>query len=39
MDVMKTSGLSGFYKLTPEERLKIVAEFAELTDEEIELLK
>jgi len=36
---MKTSRLSGFYKLTPEERLKIVAEFAELTEEEIELLK
>ena len=30
----KTSKLSGFYKLSLEERLKIVSEFAELTDEE-----
>jgi hydroxymethylglutaryl-CoA reductase len=30
----KTSKISGFYKLSPEERLKIVSEFAELTDEE-----
>lgn len=36
---MKTSRISGFYKLTPEERLKVVAEFSELTEEEIELLK
>lgn len=31
---MKTSKYSGFYKLKPEERLKKVAEFANLTDEE-----
>lgn len=34
----KTSTLSGFYKLNPEERLKIIKEFAELTDEEADLL-
>ena len=31
----KSSEYSGFYKLTPEERLKIVSEFANLTDEDI----
>jgi len=36
---MKNSELSGFYKLSPEERLKIVKEFAGLSDDEIELLK
>jgi len=36
---MKTSQISGFYKLNPKERLQIVKEFAELTDEEAELLK
>ncbi len=36
---MKTSRISGFYKLTPEERLKKVAEFANLSDDEIELIK
>ncbi|MBC7091136.1 MAG: hydroxymethylglutaryl-CoA reductase, degradative [Nitrososphaeria archaeon] len=35
----KTSRISGFYKLPLEERLKIVAEFAELTEEETMLLK
>ncbi len=35
----KTSRLPGFYKLTPEERLRIVAEWAGLTDEEVKLLK
>ncbi|MEA1944814.1 MAG: hydroxymethylglutaryl-CoA reductase, degradative [Euryarchaeota archaeon] len=34
----KTSRLSGFYKLTPEERLQIVRTFANLTDEEISIL-
>ncbi len=34
----KTSELSGFYKLSPEERLKIVREFAGLSEEEAELL-
>ena len=36
---MKTSRLSGFYKLSVEERLKIVKDFADLSDEEVELLK
>jgi hydroxymethylglutaryl-CoA reductase len=31
----KTSEYSGFYKLPPEERLKIVKEFAELSDEDM----
>jgi len=35
----KTSRIPGFYKLSPEERLRIVADFAGLTDEEIALLK
>jgi len=35
----RTSRIPGFYKLTPEERLRIVAEFAGLTDEEVELLR
>ncbi len=34
----KTSELSGFYKLSPVERLKIVREFAGLSEEEAELL-
>lgn len=34
----RTSRLSGFYKLKPEERLRVVAEFADLTDEEAQLL-
>ena len=36
---MKTSRISGFYKLTPEERLEKVKEFADLSDEEVELIK
>jgi len=35
----KTSRIQGFYKLPLEERLKIVAEFAELTEDEKALLK
>jgi len=35
----KTSAISGFYKLSIEERLERVKEFADLTDEEAELLK
>jgi hydroxymethylglutaryl-CoA reductase len=31
---MKTSDLSGFYKLSPQERLHAVAEFADLSEEE-----
>ncbi|MDR0372427.1 MAG: hydroxymethylglutaryl-CoA reductase, degradative [Nitrososphaerota archaeon] len=34
----KTSVLSGFYKLPPKERLALVAEFADLTSEEKQLL-
>ncbi|GBC75748.1 3-hydroxy-3-methylglutaryl-coenzyme A reductase [archaeon HR06] len=37
--IQKSSNLPGFYKLTPEERLKIVKDFSELTDEDIKLLK
>jgi len=37
--VQKTSRISGFYKLTQEERLKIVAEFSELSEEEVELIR
>ncbi len=36
---MKTSRISNFYKLTPEERLKKVKEFAGLSDEEVEMLQ
>ncbi|MHC1589712.1 MAG: hydroxymethylglutaryl-CoA reductase, degradative, partial [Candidatus Hecatellaceae archaeon] len=35
----KTSLISGFYKLSLEERLKIVGEFAGLTGDELALLK
>ena len=35
---MKSSRVPGFYKLPIEERVKIVKEFADLTDEETELL-
>jgi hydroxymethylglutaryl-CoA reductase len=35
----KTSKLSGFYKLSPEERLRIVKEFSGLTEEEAESIK
>ncbi|MBS7633426.1 hydroxymethylglutaryl-CoA reductase, degradative [Candidatus Bathyarchaeota archaeon] len=35
----KSSLVSGFYKLKPEERLRIVKEFASLSEEEITLLK
>jgi len=34
----KTSVISGFYKLSPRERLRIVKEFAGLTDEEVNVL-
>lgn len=36
---MKTSRIPGFYKLSPEERLRIIQEFADLTEEEVSLLK
>jgi len=35
----KTSQLEGFYKLSPEERLKVVKEFANLNDEEMKIIK
>ncbi|MCF3653514.1 MAG: hydroxymethylglutaryl-CoA reductase, degradative [Aigarchaeota archaeon] len=35
----RTSRIPGFYKLTVEERLRIVAEFAGLSEEEVELLR
>jgi len=35
----KTSEISGFYKLSPKERLRIVKEFAGLTKEEVSLLQ
>lgn len=35
----KTSKLSGFYELSPNERIKLVKEFADLTDEEADLLQ
>ena len=35
----KSSVISGFYKLSPKERLAIVKDFAGLTDEEIRLLE
>jgi hydroxymethylglutaryl-CoA reductase len=35
----KTSQMPGFYKLSPKDRLRLVREFAELTDEEVSLLQ
>lgn len=35
----KSSAISGFYKLSPRERLSIVKDFANLTDEETSLLQ
>jgi hydroxymethylglutaryl-CoA reductase len=35
----KTSQISGFYKLTPKQRIQYVKDFADLTDEEAELLQ
>jgi hydroxymethylglutaryl-CoA reductase len=35
----KSSQISGFYKLTPKERLAVVKEFAGLSDEECDLLQ
>ncbi|MFH1821670.1 MAG: 3-hydroxy-3-methylglutaryl-CoA reductase, partial [Methanobacteriota archaeon] len=39
MHVVKSSDISGFYKLSPEERLKLVKEFSGLADGEAELLQ
>ena len=36
---MKSSRIPGFYKLSVDERLKLVKEFSGLTEEEVELLK
>ncbi|MEM2811892.1 MAG: hydroxymethylglutaryl-CoA reductase, degradative [Candidatus Bathyarchaeia archaeon] len=35
----RTSAISGFYKMSIEERLKLVKEFAGLTDEEVNMLR
>jgi len=35
----KSSQLSGFYKLSPKERVKLIQKFADLTDEEVSLLQ
>jgi hydroxymethylglutaryl-CoA reductase len=35
----KTSRISGFYKLSPKERVQIIKEFAGLTDEEVKVLQ
>jgi len=35
----KSSTISGFYKLKPKERLAIIKDFADLTDEEVRLLE
>jgi hydroxymethylglutaryl-CoA reductase len=37
--VKKSSSISGFYKLTPKERLALVKDFADLSDEECALLQ
>ncbi|MFH1821304.1 MAG: hydroxymethylglutaryl-CoA reductase, degradative [Methanobacteriota archaeon] len=39
MRVVKSSEISGFYRLSPEERLKLVKEFAGLADDEAEQLQ
>jgi hydroxymethylglutaryl-CoA reductase len=36
---LRRSSISGFYKLSPKERLKVVKEFANLTEEEAALLQ
>ena len=36
---MKTSEISGFYKLSIKDRLQLVKEFADLTDEEVKLVQ
>lgn len=36
--MIKTSRISGFYKLSPSERLQIVEKFADLSHEEVEVL-
>jgi len=38
-NMSKSSSIAGFYKLNPKERLKLVKEFAHLTDEEAAMLQ
>ncbi len=35
----KSSQISGFYKLTPKDRIQLVKDFADLTDKEIDVLR
>ena len=39
INMSKTSQLSGFYKLSPKERVQLVKEFVGLTDEEVNILQ
>ena len=39
MSMAKSSVISGFYKLPPKERLAIIKDFADLTEEEVRLLE
>jgi hydroxymethylglutaryl-CoA reductase len=39
LSMHKSSSISGFYKLSPKQRLAVVKEFADLTDEETALLQ
>jgi hydroxymethylglutaryl-CoA reductase len=39
MKLRTSSSVSGFYKLSPEKRLRVLKEFADLTDEEAALLR
>jgi len=38
-NMSKSSQISGFYKLNPKERVQLVKQFADLTDEEVRLLQ
>jgi len=35
---LKTSDISGFYKKSPQDRLRIVKEFGDLSDEEVRII-
>ena len=37
--MIRSSMISGFYKLAPRERLAIIKDFANLTDEEVRMLE
>ena len=37
--VKKTSEISGFYKLSPQERVQMLSELADLSSDDIKLLK